>query len=291
MRGIEKVPEERVIFAMNHTDRYNYFPFQYRWWKLQNRFTATWVKGKYYEHRFMAKFMEWTNNLPTVSRGYIISRDFLAVHGARPSGEEYRALRNLVNAIAQGSEAVVPDLSAPELFTKARSVLGRPFDPSVESYGEAMNRTFEEMMGEFTRLNELAFETGLDLLAFPQGTRSVRLSRGRPGIAHMAFHTKRPIVPVGCSGSDLVYPGGSPFGRKGHIIYQFGDPIPYSEYGPIGPELPFTPFSSESELVHGASFQKLSDLIMDRINELVEPPYRFDLDQQSEGVQGASRFV
>jgi 1-acyl-sn-glycerol-3-phosphate acyltransferase len=26
----EKIPDQPVIYAMNHTDRYNYFPFQYR---------------------------------------------------------------------------------------------------------------------------------------------------------------------------------------------------------------------------------------------------------------------
>ena len=69
----EEVPPEPVIFAMNHTDRYNYFPFQYTLWRIANRFTATWVKGKYYESRFVGGFMESMNQLPTVSRGYIIT--------------------------------------------------------------------------------------------------------------------------------------------------------------------------------------------------------------------------
>src|SRR5690606_29201 len=43
--GQEKVPNEPVIFAMNHTDRYNYWPFQYSLWRRTGRFTATWVKG------------------------------------------------------------------------------------------------------------------------------------------------------------------------------------------------------------------------------------------------------
>ena len=42
------MPDEPVIFAMNHTDRYNYVPFQYGLWQEKDRFTATWVKGKYY---------------------------------------------------------------------------------------------------------------------------------------------------------------------------------------------------------------------------------------------------
>ncbi|MEZ4253024.1 MAG: hypothetical protein R3B99_32855 [Polyangiales bacterium] len=67
--GYEKVPKESVVFAMNHTDRFNYWPFQYQLWRDHRRFTATWVKGKYYENPIVGKFMEMTNNLPTVSRG------------------------------------------------------------------------------------------------------------------------------------------------------------------------------------------------------------------------------
>jgi 1-acyl-sn-glycerol-3-phosphate acyltransferase len=65
----ERIPEGPVIFAMNHTDRYNYFPFLYHLYMNCDRFVATWVKGKYYESSFVAGFMEVTNQLPTVSRG------------------------------------------------------------------------------------------------------------------------------------------------------------------------------------------------------------------------------
>ena len=43
----DRIPEHPVMFAMNHTDRYNYWPFQYHRYRCHNRFTATWVKGKY----------------------------------------------------------------------------------------------------------------------------------------------------------------------------------------------------------------------------------------------------
>jgi hypothetical protein len=291
MVNAEQVPDEQVIFAMNHTDRFNYFPFQLRWKDLRNRFTATWVKGKYYEHPLSAKFMEWTSNLPTVSRGYIISRDFMAITGRRPSKEEYRVVRNWVNETARGKRA---EPSAPiptALLETPRSILGRPFAPSDELYCDAINGTYEEMMREFTRLNERVFETGLDLLVFPEGTRSIRLSRGRPGIAHIACHTKRTIVPVGCSGSDKVYPGSSPMARKGHISYRFGAPIPYEEYSSWAPDVAFAPFSAKAEHDHGEAFQSISDLIMERINTLVDPDYRFDDSLSSQGVQGVSRFL
>ncbi len=37
LEGLEKIPNEPVIFAMNHTDRFNYFPFMYKLWKLKDR--------------------------------------------------------------------------------------------------------------------------------------------------------------------------------------------------------------------------------------------------------------
>ncbi len=53
LENSDRIPDRPVIYAMNHTDRYNYFPFQYVLWKRFDRFTATWVKGKYYENRFV----------------------------------------------------------------------------------------------------------------------------------------------------------------------------------------------------------------------------------------------
>ncbi len=85
IEGIEKIPNEPVIYAMNHTDRFNYFPFMYKMWKLKERYITVWVKGKYYESPIAATFMELTSNLPTVSRGYIITKDFALTIGRRPT--------------------------------------------------------------------------------------------------------------------------------------------------------------------------------------------------------------
>ena len=53
VEGLEHVPTDGgAILAMNHTDRFNYWPFQYRMYRDGLPFTATWVKGKYYEHWF-----------------------------------------------------------------------------------------------------------------------------------------------------------------------------------------------------------------------------------------------
>ena len=61
------------MFALNHTDRYNYWPFQFELWRRDHeRMTMAWVKAKYYENKLLAGFFDLCNNLPLPSRGYII---------------------------------------------------------------------------------------------------------------------------------------------------------------------------------------------------------------------------
>jgi 1-acyl-sn-glycerol-3-phosphate acyltransferase len=294
VEGLERLPNEPVIFAMNHTDKYNYFPFQYDLWRRTGRMTATWVKGKYYESRAVGAFMEWTNNLPTVSRGYILARDFLSTMGRRPSEAEYEALRAWINDTAavdrDASPAPEADLPA-RLLQQPRDILGCPFDPARQSYAEAVNATYAAMMREFMSLHDQAFGCGLDLLIFPQGTRSVSLTRGRVGLAQVALHYKKPVVPVGCSGSDLVYPGESPWAKPGRVTYRVGAPIPYGAVPGCDIDEAFEPFTPAAEHTHRATFQRHVDYVMDRINELVDPPYQYGADLDGTLVAGTDRFL
>lgn len=291
--GYERVPSVPVVFAMNHTDRYNYWPFQYKLWWDRARFTATWVKGKYYEHPVMARFFELTNNIPTVSRGFIITKDFITVMRRRPTESEYEKLRAWVDASERGqSEAGLSEALPAPLLTRSRTMLGRFFDAERESYAQAVSRLFRAMMRRFVQINEEAAELGLDILIFPQGTRSVRLSRGHIGMAEIAVHLKRPVVPVGCSGSDRVYPGSSPVAKSGRIVYRFGAPFWPADMQDVSPGVPFEPFSVEAERAHRDVFQAYVDRVMDSINGLVDEPYRFRADEErSDGVEGTGRFV
>lgn len=290
--GFERVPDEPVIFAMNHTDRYNYWPFQYHLWRTHGRFTATWVKGKYYENPFVGLFMEMTNNLPTVSRGYVITKDFLAALGRRPDADEYATLRARVDAAARGEALPEGGAAVPRaLLTVPRDILGRPFDPTRERWEDAIVAVWARMMRRFVALHEEAFALGLDLLVFPQGTRSVRLSKGHIGVAEVALRYGKTVVPVGCNGSDHVYPGSSPFARPGRIVYRFGEPLGPEDAAPFVPDAPFTPFDPQDEATHRERFQGFVDLIMERIDGLLDEPYRFSGDQESGGVRGSHRFV
>lgn len=292
----DRIPDQPVIYAMNHTDRYNYWPFQYALWKRQDRFTATWVKGKYYEGRLMAWFMESMLQLPTVSRGYLVTRDFLSAMKRMPTDREYGILRAAVDAQAVGESGVLPEPpEIPEmLLRKARNPFGVPYvpgDAGSSGYAMYLCELFHEMMARFVMLNRKAMDIGLDLLVFPQGTRSKRLLPGHIGIAQIALHLKVPIVPVGCNGSDGAYPGASPFARRGRIVYRFGDPISYDALSEFHIAESFAPFSAVAERDYGEQFRGVTDYLTDRIEPLLDPEYR-RVDHQDEGVeQGTDRFV
>jgi 1-acyl-sn-glycerol-3-phosphate acyltransferase len=287
LEGLDNIPNEPVFFAMNHTDAFNYWPFQYQIWQERDRYTATWVKGKNYESKWSAGFLALTNNIPIPSRGYLITRDFITVTGRRPSDDEYEVLRKLVeNEEVDGAIKAVP----PEVLERARDMLGRAFDPTRESYGECQRNLLREMMAAFVDLNRQAFDKKLDIIVFPEGTRSKRLSRGRPGLAQMAYALRRPVVPVGCNGCDLVYPNRKPFAHKGRIVYRFGKPVPEEIVRQHDPG-PFEPFLPADEKKHKAKFQAFVDYTMDRINELLDERHRYTEDRASTGTQGTDRFV
>ncbi len=264
IEGTENVPKDRtVFFAMNHTDRYNYWPFQYGMWKRGLRYTATWVKGKYFENPWMRRFMIATNNIPLPSRGYVISTGFRDAEKRPPDAAEYRVLRDLADGVAGDAE-----VSAASDAVK-RFIAGGGL-PRFEE-------TFRFMMGEIVRLNRDAlFKLGLDVLVFPEGTRSIRLAKGHTGLAQMSQALGVTIVPVGCNGSHRLYPGGSPWASGGRVVYHIGTPLT-----PDGPELSplriheaFEPMVPGATRAHGEQFKRITDIVMSRIESLLDPDHR-----------------
>lgn len=286
VEGAENLPEEAVVLAMNHTDRYNYWPFQYWLWRQKKRYTATWVKGKYYENKWVGRFMEMTNNIPAPSKGYIMTRDFLNAVGRAPSDEEYAGLRELA-AGKEVAEGILPSAIAGQ----ARDMLGRRYEPESETYAECLVALLAEMNEVFLALNREAFDKNLHLLIFPQGTRSIRLSKGRTGLIQAALKYKRGILPIGCNGSDKVYPGGNPWARGGNIVYRIGKLMTYESFSNYHLPQGVDPFAPNLASEHRDSMQALVDLVMERINDLVDPEYQFGDGGESDGVQGANRFV
>lgn len=291
--GLEKLPPTPVIVAMNHTDRYNYFPWQYHLYHHQNRFTATWVKGKYYENAAIGAFMEMTNNIPTTSRGYIIAKDYVLTVGQKPSPAQYEWLRRSVDAVMYGEPVPEQNVPIPDvLFARPRTILGVPWSPDMGSWQQGIAATFTAMMARFVEMNREARDLGLDIIVFPEGTRTRRISRGHTGIAQMALFLKMPIVPVGCSGCDVLYPGGNPVPRSGRVVYRVGDVIPVETLQQWSPVDAFTPFSPHDERRLRAPLQNLVDTVMDRINDLVDEPYRRGPGDDGRGTTlGVDRFI
>lgn len=286
LEGVENLPRDRAVFlAMNHTDRYNYWPFQYELHRRRLGYTATWVKGKYYENPWMARFLEAMNNIPVPSRGYVITTLYRLATGRRPSEEDYRYLRDLVDGSPEGDTP--PPSGVLPLFQRHGDGTAASFEAFFEGY-------FHAMIDEVVRLNDTALrKLHHHILVFPQGTRSIRLSRGHTGLVQMAQHLGATIVPVGCNGSDHVYPGNSPFAKGGHIVYRIGPPLEVDgpELSPHRIEEPFRPLTRETATRFAEPLRRATDVVMRRINDLLDPPYRFADDQSSDGVGGVARFV
>jgi hypothetical protein len=107
----------------------------------------------------------------------------------------------------------------------------------------------------------------------------------------VALHYKKTIVPIGCNGCDLVYTGSLPIGKSGTIVYRIGDPIPYEALSDFHIDEDYVPFSAEAEHRHRNEFQGAVDVVMNRINDLLDPEYQFSDDLKSTGVRGTSRFM
>jgi 1-acyl-sn-glycerol-3-phosphate acyltransferase len=290
LEGLGNIPSDRpVFFAMNHTDRYNYWPFQFQMYQLGlPRFTATWVKGKYYENAVMARFFDSTNNIPVPSRGYVITTEFRKLMKRPPSDAAYRTLRDIVDGKS------LPDIASLDEETRAMVERFGDGEPARDTatFRERFDALFDAMMREVVKLNRAAlFNYDLNVLVFPEGTRALRLQRGFTGLMQMAQHVGVDVVCVGSNGADKAYPGNSPFSKGGRIVYRIAPPLSLD-----GPELAryrvrdeFTPFTRQASERHGAAFEGATKVMMDRISELLDPEYR--ADGTSTATQGSARFM
>lgn len=290
IENLERIPKSPVIFAMNHTDRYNYAPFMAKmyWLDLGYPFISPLVKGKYYEFAVLGKFFDWTNNIPLPSRGYLITKDFQAALKRKPRRDEYRLLRNLVDetitlddVLRRGNADVTKLVSTPH----------GAFDPQATDYGRYIDAEFSSMMALVTGIClDALHHKNLSLIIFPEGTRSPRLLPGHTGVAQLALKTKVPVIPIGCNGSDKLYPSSVPFSSGGTVVYRVGEPLTLKgDLAPFAVEDDFTPFTREASALYEPQFRGVTDLVMARINNLLDPKYQAAFDTETETDTG--RFV
>jgi 1-acyl-sn-glycerol-3-phosphate acyltransferase len=219
----------------------------------------------------------------------VITTEFRRLCNRVPNPEEYRVLRDILNGEAEETEVERAGLKSPAM-ARVLAEAGR----GSGTFRERLEALFLRMMDEVVRITRDAIDLlKLNVLVFPQGTRSIRLSRGHIGLAQMAQSLGAPIVPVGCNGSDHLYPSSSPFSRGGRVVYRIGRPLlpDGPELGPHRIPVPFAPFRREVEEQFGAQLRAITDVVMDRINDLLDEPYRFSEDRESEGVRGVNRFL
>jgi 1-acyl-sn-glycerol-3-phosphate acyltransferase len=265
IENIERIPgDETVIFAMNHTDRYNYWPFQWKLWREKCfPFTTVWVKGKYYRNALLGKFFDWCNLIPVPSMGYLVEEFYLKRFKRRIGKEEYRVVRDVIDGKRHLSEALK------RLAPEAAAMLKENFVEQIRNYHESL-------MARVAALSRKALlEKNLNLIIFPEGTRSLKLGEGKTGLAQLALHTERTVVPVGCNNSDLVYRGHLPFARSGWITYRVGEPLSFKDQlKDYRIREGFKLFSRESQRRYREQFEAVTRVVMDCINRNVDERYR-----------------
>ena len=285
VEGWNNIPTDRsVCFAMNHTDRYNCWPFQWKLLREQQQFTVSWVKAKYYEHPAVASFLTATSNIPLASRGYVIANQFRELIGRSPSGEEYRFIRDLLDYKIDASQ---------ENLIKQSSECRQFLAPTPQSRLSALEEYFNELSQETVELNKKALNLGHHLMIFPQGTRSKRLLPGHSGMAQMTQALGIDIVPIGCMGSDKCYAGNLPFASGGTVRYRIGKPLSLngSQLGPYRIKEDFIPFSRAAQQSHGDAFQNITNIVMNEINSLLDEEYQFTPDSEQKKTPDVKRFI
>ena len=119
------------------------------------------------------------------------------------------------------------------------------------------------------------FEKKLSIIIFPEGTRSIMLSEGRSGIAQLALHSEKAVIPVGCNGSEIVYPGSSPIACSGTITYRIGKPMTvHDHFKEFRIKEKFKLFSKESQQKYQEVFNAATEAIMKNIDLLLDDRYR-----------------
>ena len=285
--NLEALPKDRpVIVAMNHTQFYDFLPLRAPLLFRGHRFVS-WVKARAYRSSKASGFLMRTGNIPISSKGYIVASDFYDLFQRAPTDEEYEHLRLHLNYNQPFPEK---DAIFEKLQFEPREILGRHFNPSRETWRQAIREIFYEFMTLTVEKTRRCVERGDHVHIYPRGTIAPRLIPGKTGIIQTALALDLPILAVGVSGCREAYYKGTPLTYpNSRFVVRFGDElyhVPRNEF----PD-DYRPFHPDDEMAHRAKLQRHVDVIMDRINALVEPEYQWaDDDALAEVKRGVERF-
>ncbi|MDZ4184700.1 MAG: 1-acyl-sn-glycerol-3-phosphate acyltransferase, partial [Desulfuromonadales bacterium] len=210
----------------------------------------------------LAKGLDLCNLIPVPSMGYLLEEFFRRAMDRRMEKDEYRILKDLIDGNYNLGDY-------PKQVRDTVALMGEPFIENVRKY-------YDEIMARVAELSRRAlFEKGLNLIVFPEGTRSLTLGGGKTGLAQLALHTKKKVVPVGCNNSDELYRGSLPFARSGRIVYRIGEPLTHdNQLKECQIEEDFRPLSRDSQQRYQPQFEQATKIIMERIDQLLDSRYR-----------------
>ena len=280
VEGWERLPDGPAIYVTNHTHWLDWIGM--RWVCIRRgRTLCNWVKPRTYEEGW-STFLDYTGNIPVVSRGYLIAADIRQLTGRAPTEAEYRTIRDLLD---HGTP--LPDHGVfAEVQTRPRETLGRSFEPSRETYREHLESLFHQMMQVTVEKTRTLLRDGMALSIYPQGVTSMRLTRGHPGAIQAALALGLPLVPFGVSGFPQCWDGKKLLpARGGTVRLRVGEPWTVA--------LPsHAPFLPASEREHAVALQSMTDDMMNRINNLLDPEHmRSESEPDALDVNGVERFI
>jgi len=200
LENVERIPRgETVIFAMNHTDRFNYWPFQYELWRMHYPFTTVWAKGKYYRSKVVGKLLDSCNVIPVPSMGYLVEEYYKQSFGRKIGREEYRVIKDWIDG----------KLDEAASLAKLKAETTTLFK---ESYIEHLREYHQTLMEKVAELSTRALtEWGLGLIIFPEGKRGTgeTIAPFNSGIYHLArLRPEVQLVPVYLENLNRILPKG-----------------------------------------------------------------------------------
>lgn len=264
IEGLDLLPRQPALIATNSSQRYDFVASRAAL-VYAGVPSVTVTKAKNYHSALMGAVLRRTGVVPLASRGYFILADFIAVVGRRPSDPEYRALRDHLD-----HNAPLPDGAPFDAITnQPRRIVGTPFDPGQASWSDTLQAIYAASMAQTVRLARVAVAGGHHVQMYPEGTVSPTLGPGRIGAVQLALALDLPIVPVGMSGCPAFFWGQTPLLRGGTVTLRVG--APYRLGGLAAGHVPFDP---ASERLHRPALQAATDDLMDRIDALLDPPFR-----------------
>lgn len=275
MENIDNIPkDEAVIFAMNHTDRFNYWPFQYKLWATGGYpFTTVWVKGKYFNNKILGQLLKLCNTFPVPTKRYLIDEFFKKIFHRSTTRDEYRMIKDLLDKKIPLSDVLH---SASQDVKTLLSGKWNKMSGVAASFLQYIENYYYTMMERVAQISLGAlFEKKLSIIIFPEGTRSVQLSEGRNGIAQLALHSDKTVIPIGCNGSEAIYPSSSPFAKSGTITYRIGEPMTVHDHlEDFRIREKFQLFSKKSQEKYKEVFDAATRTIMKKIDMLLDERYR-----------------